>query len=391
MTLRVLTVFGTRPEAIKLAPVVQALAGDHRFESRLCVTAQHRHMLDQVLAVFGIVPDHDLGLMRDGQTLHGLTAAALTGTGAVIADERPDLVIVQGDTATAFAAALAAFYHQVPVVHVEAGLRTGDLAAPFPEEASRMLVSRLTALHCCPTTSNRDHLLAEGVAPDLIEVTGNTVVDALLSVRDRVAAQPAQAFAELLGAAAPALADPDRPMLLVTGHRREHFGAAFAAIVEGVRGIAAACPELAVVWPVHLNPQVRGPVTAGLAQMPNVFLIEPVDYLSFVWLMNRSTVILTDSGGIQEEAPSLGKPVLILRVSTERPEALLAGSARLVGTDPERIVAEAVRLLGDPAAREAMTAAGNPFGDGQATGRIIEAMVRRFGRRPGGAQIRPSE
>ena len=371
MTRTVSVIFGTRPEAIKLAPVVLALRADPRFRCDVCVSAQHREMLDQVLEVFGIVPETDLDLMTPNQTLEGLTARAVESVGRYLAEREPDLVLVQGDTTTTFCAALAAFYHHVEVGHVEAGLRTGNLQSPWPEEANRVLTTRLTALHFAPTATNRDNLLREGVDPARIVVTGNTVVDALFLALDKVRARP-----PAVPGLAPELAAPGGPpLVLITGHRRENFGAGFESICNAIARLARRFPGTAFVYPVHLNPNVRRPVDRILrtADTPNVHLIEPLAYLPFVAMMHRSTLILSDSGGVQEEAPSLGKPVLVMRDTTERPEAVIAGTVKLVGTDEETIVAEASRLLEDRAAYEAMARAHNPYGDGKATGRILEA------------------
>ena len=375
MTLKVLSVFGTRPEAIKMAPVVHALDAAPDIDSRVCVTAQHRDMLDQVLDIFEIVPHHDLDLMQPGQTLHDLTARVLSQLRPVLEAERPDVVLVHGDTTTSFAAALASFYAHIPVGHVEAGLRTGDLSAPFPEEANRVLADRLTTYHFAPTPRARDILLAEGLPPAGIFVTGNTVIDALLWVRDRLPPRLSDAERAEYGPAVSALvADSDAPVVLVTGHRRESFGQGFEDICAGLKQIAQAHPEVHVVYPVHLNPRVQEPVHRILGDVANVHLIPPLSYRPFVRLMDRCRIILTDSGGIQEEAPSLGKPVLVMREVTERPEGVEAGTVRLVGTQVARIVAEAERLLTDADAYEAMHRAHNPYGDGLAAQRILEAL-----------------
>ncbi len=376
---RVLTVFGTRPEAIKMAPLVRALDADPRFEGRVCVTAQHRDMLDQVLELFELQPHHDLDLMRPGQSLHGLTARIITGLEPVLAAEAPDVVLVHGDTTTTLATTLAAFYSRVPVGHVEAGLRTGDLTAPFPEEANRVLADKLCAFHFAPTAGSRQALLDEGYGPETITVTGNTVIDALLWVRDRVADRPWSADAGLWGSAAEVLENGDARVVLVTGHRRESFGQGFENICAALRQLAERYPAVHFVYPVHLNPNVQGPVHATLAGLANVHLLRPLDYRPFVRLMDRSFLILTDSGGIQEEAPSLGKPVLVMRAVTERPEGVESGTVRLVGTDAERIVAEVSRLLDSPEAYGEMHRAHNPYGDGQACGRILEALAARLG------------
>jgi UDP-N-acetylglucosamine 2-epimerase (non-hydrolysing) len=372
---RILSIFGTRPEAIKMAPVVKALAAAPGLDPRVCVTAQHRQMLDQVLELFAIRPDFDLDLMRPGQDLFDVTAGVLLAVRDVLRAERPDLVLVQGDTTTCLAGALAAFYERIPVGHVEAGLRTHDLAAPFPEEANRAMVGRIAALHFAPTERARQHLLEERVAPERILVTGNTVIDALLDARDRLATRPDAWFAGRLGEAVfTALAATTAPVILITGHRRESFGQGFAELCAALRGLALAHPAWTFVYPVHLNPNVRGPVFGILSGLANVHLIEPLDYLPFVWLMRRADLVLTDSGGIQEEAPSLGKPVLVMREVTERPEAVEAGTVRLVGTDRRRITEAVELLLGDPATYDSMARAHNPYGDGRAAQRIVAAV-----------------
>jgi UDP-N-acetylglucosamine 2-epimerase (non-hydrolysing) len=381
MSSRVAVIFGTRPEAIKLAPVALALQRDPRFDARVCVTAQHREMLDQVLEAFRLVPDTDLDLMVPRQTLAGLTAKAVVALDAYLARSKPDLVLVQGDTTTTFCATLTAFYHHIPVGHVEAGLRTGDLQAPWPEEANRVLTTRLTTLHFAPTETNRANLLREGVAPENIFVTGNTVIDALFLAVELVRAAPP----EVAGLPPELLTARDRPLVLITGHRRESFGAGFEAICRALVTLANRFPAAEFVYPVHLNPNVRSPVNAILAaaHARNVHLIEPLGYLPFVALMERATLILTDSGGVQEEAPSLGKPVLVMREKTERPEAVLAGTVKLVGADEAAIVAQTSRLLEDRAAYEVMARAHNPYGDGQATGRILAACAAFLALREG--------
>ena len=344
-------------------------------ECRVCVTGQHREMLDQVLQVFGIIPDADLNLMRPKQTLGGLTARALEALDGYLALEKPTLILIQGDTTTAFCAALAAFYHRIPVGHVEAGLRTGNLASPWPEEANRVLATRLTTLHFAPTTKSRDNLLAERVPADTIFVTGNTVIDALFLALAKVRAKPP----EIPGVRAATLrAWQDARLVLITGHRRENFGTGFESICQAIAELTRRFPDVHFVYPVHLNPQVREPVLRilGAGARGNMHLIEPLPYLPFVALMDRAALLLTDSGGVQEEAPSLGKPVLVMRDTTERPEAVEVGTVRLVGTDFRNIVNETARLLCDRAAYEAMSRAHNPYGDGKATGRIIDACIR---------------
>lgn len=362
--------FGTRPEAIKMAPVVEALKAQPGIETIVAVTAQHRHMLDQVLELFGIVPDIDLDVMAPDQTLAGLFARLLQGMSGALQQARPDLLLVHGDTSTTLASALAAFYERVPVGHVEAGLRTGDMQAPWPEEANRRLTAPLTHLHFAPTATARANLEAEGIR-ERIFVTGNTVIDALLEVVARIRSETALA-AEL--DARFRFLDPAKRLVLVTGHRRENFGGGFEQICLALRDIASR-PDVQVVYPVHLNPNVQGPVNSLLSDVPGIHLIAPQDYLPFVYLMDRSDVILTDSGGIQEEAPSLGKPVLVMRETTERPEAVDAGTVRLVGTDPARIIGETTRLLDDSEAYAEMARAHNPYGDGQAARRIVEAIL----------------
>ena len=355
-----------------MAPVVLALKTQADLECHVCVTAQHRQMLDQVLEVFSIVPDTDLNLMEPNQTLGRLTSRALEAIEQYLVREKPDLVLVQGDTTTVLCAALAAFYQRIPLGHVEAGLRTGNLQSPWPEEANRVLTSRLTALHFAPTPTSRDNLLQEGVPAEHIHVTGNTVIDALFLALAKVRANPPA----IPGLSAETLASwGNSPIVLITGHRRENFGAGFDSICRAIAQLANQFPQAQFVYPVHLNPNVRDPVRRILAadHAANIHLIDPLSYLPFIALMDRSTIVLTDSGGIQEEAPSLGKPVLVMRDTTERPEAVTAGTVKLVGTDEATIVRETSRLLTDRAAYEAMARAHNPYGDGQATGRIVEA------------------
>ena len=362
----ILCIYGTRPEAIKMAPVVQCLENAPGFESSVCVTAQHREMLDQVLALFSIRPDVDLDLMRPGQSLDDLSAALLSGLGPVMDRLRPDLVLVHGDTTTTFAAALSAFYRKIPIAHVEAGLRTYKRYSPWPEELNRKLTACLATLHFAPTDRSRENLLAEGVSRKSIFVTGNTVIDALLSVRDHAARS--DAARDVMAAL-----DPDRRLLLVTGHRRESFGTGFEQLCRALRTLAER-QDVEIVFPVHLNPEVREPVHRLLGDVSRIHLLEPMDYLPFVALMDRAEIIITDSGGIQEEAPSLGKPVLVTRDRTERPEAIDAGTVRLVGTDSSTIVNEVVRLLDSSDAYRRMTRVQNPYGDGQAAQRIVETL-----------------
>jgi UDP-N-acetylglucosamine 2-epimerase (non-hydrolysing) len=369
---KILLVFGTRPEAIKMAPLVKTLQAHNAFEVKVCVTAQHRHMLDQVLQLFDIQPDFDLNLMRPGQDLSDITSGVLLGLKPVLAQWRPDAVLVHGDTSTTFSASLAAFYQRIPVGHVEAGLRTGNLYSPWPEEANRKLTSVLAQWHFAPTATSRSNLLNEGVPSSAIHVTGNTVIDALLQVREKIVDSPQlrQQFAQDFS-----FLDPRKRLVLVTGHRRENFGDGFERICQALTRIAKNHADVQVVYPVHLNPQVQEPVRRLLGDIGNIHLIEPLDYLPFVYLMDKSTLILTDSGGIQEEAPSLGKPVLVMRDTTERPEAVEAGTVKLVGTDVDKIATEASTLLTDAQAYQAMAFAHNPYGDGQACQRIAQALL----------------
>jgi UDP-N-acetylglucosamine 2-epimerase (non-hydrolysing) len=368
---KILFVFGTRPEAIKLCPVLLNLRQSERFEVRVCVTAQHRSMLDQVLAAFAVTPDYDLDLMQPGQTLAQITARIVAALEPVVKAGQPDMVIVQGDTTTTLAGALAAFYQHVPVGHVEAGLRTGDLAQPFPEEMNRVVTTRLAALHFAPTETAKCNLLAEGIDPKCISVTGNSGIDAVLHVRDALAAGrlPESSWPQL---------DPSRKLIVVTAHRRESFGQGFAHICEALARLAMR-GDTQIVYPVHRNPNVMDPVYRQLDGLANVFLVEPLDYVPFVDLMRRAHLLITDSGGIQEEGPSLGKPILVMREKTERPEAVAAGTVRLVGTDAGRIVYEAGRLLDDEAETRRMARIHNPYGDGQASGRIRQAVGAYFG------------
>jgi len=371
----ILSVFGTRPEAIKMAPVISELnKHPERFRSVVCVTAQHRQMLDQVLNLFQIRPDYDLDIMKPGQDLFDITSNVLQGLKSVIAREKPDMVLVHGDTTTTMAASMAAFYCGVRVGHVEAGLRTHNRHAPFPEEMNRRVTGALADLHFAPTGAARDNLLREGIAEESILVTGNTVIDALLEVAGLLRRDDAlqRRFADGF----PFLA-ADRRLILVTGHRRENFGAGFESICRGLADIARAYPDTDVLYPVHLNPNVQEPVRRilGNGDHPNVHLIEPVDYLPFVYLMSRSYLIITDSGGVQEEAPSLGKPVLVMRDTTERPEAVAAGTVRLVGTDRNKMVREASLLLDSRTAYEGMSMAHNPYGDGMAAERIAGKLM----------------
>lgn len=374
----VMVVFGTRPEAIKMAPLVRALRARPGIRTLVAVTAQHRQMLDQVLDLFDIVPDDDLDLMRANQGLPDLFSRILTGMSEVISRRKPDLVLVHGDTSTTLAAALAAFYARVPVGHVEAGLRTGNMDAPWPEEMNRRLVTPLAQLHFAPTARARNNLLAERVEETRIHVTGNTVIDALLQAVARLEADPE--LSAQVDASLPCL-DANRRMVLVTGHRRESFGEGFENICGALRRIAE-LDGVEVVYPVHLNPNVQEPVLRLLGGLPNVHLIEPLDYLPFVQLMRRASLIITDSGGIQEEAPSLGKPVLVMRDVSERPEAIDSGATRLVGTEPETIYGAAWKLLHSPDVYAAMANAQNPYGDGSAAQRIAGLIHERWATPP---------
>jgi UDP-N-acetylglucosamine 2-epimerase (non-hydrolysing) len=366
---RILVVFGTRPEAIKLFPVVAALRRDPRFDVRVCVSAQHREMLDQVLDIAGIVPDHDLDVMRPDESLDALTAALLSGLGRVMDEEKPARVIVQGDTATAMSGALAAYYRKIPVDHVEAGQRSGNIYHPWPEEVNRKLIGAIASLHFAPTDTAAEALLGENVDPSRVFVTGNTVIDALHWVTARIVENPVLAS----GLKGLESRFAGRRIIGVTSHRRENFGGGLEAIAEAIRQIAER-PDVAIVFPVHPNPNVRKVMEAALEGLDNVALTEPLDYPHFARLLSISDIMLTDSGGVQEEAPALGKPVLVMRETTERPEGIAAGTARLVGTDTGRIVREMGRLLDEPAAYDAMARAHNPFGDGHAARRIADLL-----------------
>jgi UDP-N-acetylglucosamine 2-epimerase (non-hydrolysing) len=371
---KILVIFGTRPEAIKLFPVVAALKADPRFAPVVCVSAQHRGMLDQVLAIAGITPEHDLDLMRPNQTLDGLTAALITELGRVMDAEQPDRVMVQGDTATAMAGALAAYYRKIPVDHVEAGLRSGNIYHPWPEEVNRKIIGSIASLHFAPTSTSEAALLRENVDAARVKVTGNTVIDALHWVLGRIEAEPALAS----GLDDLAARFAGKRIIGVTSHRRENFGGGLEAIADAIRQIAAR-PDVAIIFPVHPNPNVRAVMDGALAGLDNVAMIEPLDYPHFARLLSMVEIMLTDSGGVQEEAPALGKPVLVMRETTERPEGVEAGTARLVGTDCARIVSEIFSLLDHKEAYEAMARAHNPFGDGQAASRIVETLGQEFG------------
>lgn len=387
---RVLLVFGTRPEAIKMAPLVKEFEKQpDRYETLVCVTGQHREMLDQVLRLFEIVPQYDLNIMKHGQDLYDVTARVLVGLRNVLKETQPDWVFVHGDTTTSMAAALAAFYQQVPVAHVEAGLRTHDPYSPWPEEMNRQITSRIATCHFSPTPLSRQNLLNEGVDEAAIAVTGNTVIDALYMVIDKIKDNPAiqgEINEALLKSGLPKnmtenIVSPGqggRKLVLITGHRRENFGEGFQNICNAIKTLTEKFPDVDFIYPMHLNPRVREPIRQvfGEAAGQNIFFIEPLEYLPFVYLMNRSTMVLTDSGGIQEEAPGLGKPVLVMRDTTERPEALEAGTVKLVGTDYHLIVSETSRLLEDSSYYDAMARATNPYGDGKASSRIVEFLGR---------------
>lgn len=364
---KILFVFGTRPEAIKLCPVVLHLKTNADFDIRVCVTAQHRGLLDQVLQVFHVVPDHDLDLMLPGQTLFQSTSRILTGLEPIMDEERPDLVLVQGDTTTTLAGALAAFYQRIPVGHIEAGLRTGDLYQPFPEEANRLLTSRLAVLHFAATGWAADNLIREGIPRQTIAVTGNTGIDAVLYVRDLLEQG-------VLDGGDWNFIDPSRKLIVVTAHRRESIGAGFDRICRALARLAQR-PDVQIVFPVHPNPNVQDAVNRHLRGVPNIFLLPPVSYVPFVDLMRRAYLLITDSGGIQEEGPSLGKPILVLRDKTERPEAVEAGTVRLVGSDENRIVDESARLLSDVREYTSMSRVHNPYGDGRASQRISDLIL----------------
>lgn len=367
---KVLLVFGTRPEAIKMAPVYEVLKLTPGLDVRVAVTAQHREMLDQVLRLFGIEPEYDLNVMKPGQGLTEITAAVLAGLKPVLEEYSPDLLLVHGDTTTTLSASLAAYYQQIPVGHVEAGLRTGNIYSPWPEEINRKVTGAITRLHFAPTEKAASNLKSEGVEEDQISITGNTVIDALLEVVELLEKDPQQsaAFDSEFGI------DPTKRLILVTGHRRESFGGGFKRICSALATIAKR-EDVQIIYPVHLNPNVKGPVEISLGELERVKLIAPQDYLPFVHLMRRANIILTDSGGVQEEAPSLGKPVLVMRDTTERPEAVDAGTVKLVGTDYDLIVRETSKLLDDQAAYNVMSRAHNPYGDGLSSQRIRDAVL----------------
>jgi UDP-N-acetylglucosamine 2-epimerase (non-hydrolysing) len=378
MIKKVMLVFGTRPEAIKMAPLVKEFEKDSNFETIVCVTAQHRQMLDQVLNLFEITPDFDLDVMKPGQDLYEVTSNILLGLRPILSEVKPDIVLVHGDTATTMATSIAAFYQQIAVGHIEAGLRTNNIYSPWPEEGNRQVTGRLATYHFAPTDESKANLLKENVDVDRVIVTGNTVIDALLSVVSKI-----QSDKELEQNLEKEIfkkgykIDKNKRLILVTGHRRENFGEGFLNICEGLKELANEYKDVDIVYPVHLNPNVQKPVNEILSEVDNVYLIDPLDYEPFVYLMNRSYFILTDSGGIQEEAPSLGKPVLVMRDTTERPEALEAGTVKLVGTDKDKIVSECKRLLEDRDAYEVMSKSHNPYGDGRACERVVSYLKGR--------------
>lgn len=371
---KILMIFGTRPEAIKMAPLVSALKATDLFEVEVCLTAQHREMLDQVMAIFELEADYDLNVMTSNQTLEGLTESLMSGVSKILRQTNPDLVLVHGDTTTTFIASLAAFYQKIAVGHVEAGLRTGSLQAPWPEEANRRLTSVLTQYHFAPTQTAKNNLLKENILQEQIIVTGNTVIDALFAINERIQRSPdltaqfEQQFSSIL--------DPKKKLILVTGHRRENFGTAFERVLNALRAVSQQHPDIQIIFPVHLNPAVRKPVYDILDNCRNIHLIEPLDYLSFVYLLTQAYLVVTDSGGIQEEAPSLGIPVLVTREVTERPEAVDAGTVRLVGTDQQLLIHSINILLTDNAAYTQMSRAINPYGDGQACSRIVKFLTQ---------------
>ncbi|RKY08922.1 MAG: UDP-N-acetylglucosamine 2-epimerase (non-hydrolyzing) [Planctomycetota bacterium] len=371
---KILCVFGTRPEAIKMAPVVKKLIGNPLFETKVCLTGQHREMLDQVMSVFDLITDFDLDIMEKGQTLAGVTCKVLDGMEKVFLEWKPDCVLVQGDTTTVFSAALAAFYHKIKVGHIEAGLRTHNRYSPFPEEMSRCLASELASIHFAPTERARQNLLNEDFSDDTIFVTGNTVIDALFEALDHI--DSADELKQKLERQF-AFLDSKKKLILVTGHRRENHGEGFQNICQAIRQLAQR-DDVQIVYPVHLNPNVKKPAHKILGDIDNIHLIEPLDYLSFIFLMQKSYLVLTDSGGVQEEAPSLGKPVLVMRDTTERPEAVDAGTVLLVGPDRERIIDQTNCLLDEMSAYEAMSKAHNPYGDGKAAERIIKILEQNI-------------
>ena len=375
--MKILTIFGTRPEAIKMAPLVKQLEVESSIESKVCVTGQHREMLDQVLDLFEIEPDYDLNIMKSGQTLTEITSRIVMNLQPILDDFQPELILVHGDTSTTFCSALCAYYNQIHVGHIEAGLRTGNIYSPWPEEANRKLVSCITKYHFAPTDESKLNLLAENVNQHDIFVTGNTVIDALLLIQEKIATQ--STIRENMNTLFPMLKS-QRKMILITGHRRENFGDGLQRICKSIQILAESNLEVDFIYPVHLNPKVREPVNELLSSYPNIYLIEPQGYVEFVYLMMNSYLILTDSGGIQEEAPALGKPVLVMRDTTERPEAVSAGTVKLVGTDVGRIVSSVNELLTNQEAYAIMSEAHNPYGDGNAVRRIVEIISKKDGK-----------
>lgn len=373
MSKKIMVVFGTRPEAIKMAPLVKEISNNKALDLRVCVTGQHREMLDQVLEIFQIKPDYDLNLMKSGQSLNDITSSILINIKCILQEYKPDLVLVHGDTATTFAVSLAAYYEKISVGHVEAGLRTGNIYSPWPEEANRKLTAVLAKYHFAPTFSSKENLIREGCVPDNIIVTGNTVIDALHLAKEKInndiqlSDKLKQEFSFL---------EPEKKIILVTGHRRESFGKGFEDICDALAIIARSYKDIQIIYPVHMNPNVRGPVNRLLSNINNIYLIEPLQYLPFVYLMDKSYIILTDSGGIQEEAPSLGKPVLVMRDTTERPEAILAGTVALVGTDKNKITEKVKELIENTEVYKKMSAAQNPYGDGKSCQRIVNAILK---------------
>ncbi len=374
--MKVMTVFGTRPEAIKMAPLVLALNKNPLIESIVCVTGQHREMLDQVLDLFQIKPDYDLNVMKSGQTLSEVTSRIVMKFQSILDKDKPDIILVHGDTSTTFCAALTAYYNQIDVGHVEAGLRTGNIFSPWPEEGNRKLVSCLAKLNFAPTEKSKQNLVNEGIDPEMVFTTGNTVIDALLLMESKI--KDNKSISTRLHNSFPMISE-ERKVVLITGHRRENFGGGFERICESIRRLAEKNTDVDFIYPVHLNPRVRAPVNQLLSNQENIHLIEPQGYLEFVFLMTQSHIILTDSGGIQEEAPALGKPVLVMRDTTERPEAVSAGTVQLVGTEVEKIVNGVEALLTDSSLYEKMSRAHNPYGDGNSVNRIIQVLVK-YGR-----------
>lgn len=381
---KIMLVFGTRPEAIKMAPLVRCLQAENKdFETIVCVTGQHREMLDQVLSIFEITPDYDLNIMKSGQTLYSITASVLTELEPILKEVKPDMVLVHGDTTTSMAAALAAFYQQIPVGHVEAGLRTNNPYSPWPEEMNRQITGRIASFHFAPTEKSKDNLLQENVLESSVHVTGNTVIDALLHVRERLTSSEATEFKVVQtilksGYDISRLTMANRKLILITGHRRENFGAGFISICEAIKELGEKYPDVDFLYPMHMNPNVRQPIQqvfgTSAHSLQNVFFTEPLEYLSFVYLLSKSHIVLTDSGGIQEEAPGLGKPVLVMRDTTERPEAVVAGTVKLVGTDKAAIIQGISDLLDSAASYARMSMANNPYGDGLACKRICNIL-----------------